>query len=168
MPPEANFKSDLLNLSVPVHLCRFEVDTNGCWLWVGGVDDKGYGDAGYGRPERKAHRRDEITDEVRAQVREMARDSTITLQAIGERFGLPRPTVNKIVQGYSWFNGERVELERPPCRNCGEAITSGKRSKRFCSKECRLRWNGRRTYRRAHGLDLETGRPALDEEQADA
>lgn len=186
--------SDLLNLSVPVHLCRFYADTNGCWLWTGGVDDKGYGDAGYGRPERKAHRamyalafgaipeghhvhhkcevkrcvnpdhlealplvthlrehrraEVELSDETRAAIREAARDPQTTQQQIADRFGVPRPTVNKILQGYSWFDGERVEVERPPCRECGERITTGRRHKVFCSGTCRHRYNSRAGYRR--------------------
>lgn len=191
--------SDRCDVSRTVSRPRYEVDENGCWLWLGTLDGKGYGMT-VGRGERKAHRaayrdaygtipvgfhvhhrcevkrcvnpahlealsptdhlrghwvdRVELTDEVREQIREMARDPQVRQQDIADWFGIPRPTVNKIMQGYSWFDGETVEVERPRCRNCDEPIEGGRRHKKFCDRSCRGKFNSRARYRRLHPAAL--------------
>ena len=83
------------------------------------------------------------TDEIRAQIRELARNPRISARQLSERFGVPRPTVNKIVHGYSWF-AEPVQVERPRCLHCDKPIESGPRHKTFCNASCRGTYNNRR------------------------
>lgn len=72
-----------------------------------------------------------LTDEQRAEIRELGRNPDLTQQAIADRFGIPRPTVNKILNGYSWFDGERVYPD-VDCRGCGEKFALTDRRQRYC------------------------------------
>lgn len=75
-----------------------------------------------------------------AAIRDMGRSTTLTQTAIGEHFGLPRTTVSSILNGQSWSDGVRALPEGRICPQCGDPV-EGRRSKRYCSVECRHRFN---------------------------
>lgn len=74
----------------------------------------------------------ELSDEQRAEIRRAGFDWTLTAEQIAERFDVPRPTVNKLLNGYSWFSW-RV-LPARPCRKCRLEFVGDDRRQRYCLK----------------------------------
>lgn len=79
-----------------------------------------------------------------------------TMTPLAEEYGVSIHTIHWIAEDVMWredYNAPRQPV-RPAgvvCAECGEAITSGKRNKRFCSKKHRDLFNGRRSNRRRRG-----------------
>jgi hypothetical protein len=91
----------------------------------------------------REHKRETValSDEQRAEIRELGLNPDLTQQNIADLFGIPRPTVNKILNGYSWFDGERVYPD-VDCRGCGAKFTLTDRRQRYCST-CKSRRRAR-------------------------
>lgn len=87
----------------------------------------------------REHKREtvELSDEQRAAIRRAGLDHTLTQWDIAEQFGIPRPTVNKILNGYSWTDGLRI-LPVRPCRSCSLEFVGDNRRTRYCLN-CRPR-----------------------------
>lgn len=89
---------------------------------------------------------------------------------LSREYGVTGRVIWQICNDVKWRDDpdaprQRIVWERN-CVECGKPV-EGRHDKKFCTQEHQRRWNSRRTWRRAHGLDLDTGQPATDETQAE-
>jgi hypothetical protein len=86
-----------------------------------------------------------ILDEIRV----LATDPDLTVKAIAGRVGLPRTSVQNILNGdrYAEFGLGGLKPQRL-CLLCGEPVGDRRRSARFCSVEHRITYNSRKLAER--------------------
>lgn len=85
----------------------------------------------------REHKRETValSDSQREAIREAGRDPHLTQQQIADLFSVPRPTINKILNGYAWYDGERV-LPVRECRGCGVEFQVTNRRQMYHSRAC--------------------------------
>jgi hypothetical protein len=85
-----------------------------------------------------------LTDEQRAELRELALDTEITYDMLAERFNVGKSYVEYIIHGHRFDEYGEGPIKMLPrfCRFCGEEIGEEKRrNARYCNKLCRVRFN---------------------------
>ena len=107
---------------------------------------------------RKLHTRadsDLSWEEVR-EIRRVFATGATTIFELGEMYDLGKSQIHNIVNNVKWHDPEFTPGRQVQCGECGTEFVALRSNKRFCSRHCRTLWNGRRTYRRKAGLDLDT------------
>lgn len=103
--------------------------------------------------EHKLHDKTGLTlDDIR-EIRRLSTVAGTTAPELAKRYGVHEITIYDYWSGNHWaelLGGEHAGRPVRTCPECDKDFDDRNRNAKFCSKECRCRFNGRRTWRRKH------------------
>lgn len=105
--------------------------------------------------EHKLHEKTGLTlDDIKA-IRERGKVAGVSAADVAADYGIHEITVYEYWSANHWAEllGGHVGKPVRTCLNCGNEFSDRQRHAKFCKPSCRSRFNGRRAYRLARGLD---------------
>lgn len=105
--------------------------------------------------EHKLHEKTGLTlDDVKA-IRERGKIAGVRAAEVAAEYGIDEITVYEYWSANHWADLLDGHIGRPvrTCLNCGSEFSDRQRHAKYCSASCRSRFNARRNYRIARGLD---------------
>lgn len=105
--------------------------------------------------EHKLHEKTGLSfDDVR-EIRRLGTLPGVRAEDIAARYGIHEITVYSYWSSKRWPDLLDGHVGKPvrTCPNCGSEFSDRQRNAKYCSSRCRGRFNGRRAYRIANGLD---------------
>jgi len=95
-----------------------------------------------------------------AEIRRRYVEDRAGVYELADEFGIGKSQAHNIVTNRKWIDPEYVPGRRTVCglEDCGVDFIATRRQQRFCSRECRVQWNSRRSYllaRARNGVPLD-------------
>lgn len=85
------------------------------------------------------------------EIRRSAKTGGLTVYDIGDAYGLGKSEVWNIIANLKWHDPDYTPGRPTTCVECGEDFVARRSHQKFCSKQHKNLWTGRRTARRARG-----------------